>query len=256
MTRRDLRLQFYPEWRMTVFVALMTTVMVALGFWQLYRAQEKTVIQAAFAQRQAQAPVPLDALWQRPPAELAYRPVRLRGRFMDRRYFLLDNRIQGGRFGYEVLGIFRLADSDNLALVNRGWIAGDPGRRELPVVPAVPGDITLTGYVYVAPGAPYLLAEQRLAPDWPKLLQAVEMDKLLPVMAALDSGAVFPYPVRLDADAAGALSVDWPLVNISPGKHRAYAAQWFVMAAVLALFYLLRYSNIGQLLRRGVKDEC
>ena len=254
MTRRDVHLQFYPEWRMTVFAACMTALMVALGFWQLYRAQEKTAIQAAFARRQAQPPVALDELWQRPPADLAYLPVHLRGGFLKEQYFLLDNRIQGGRFGYEVLGILRLDDGRGLVLVNRGWTAGDPARRELPTVPAVAGDVAVTGYVYVAPGAPYLMAEQQLAPGWPKLLQAVEMDKLSPVLAALDGGAVFPYPVRLDADAAGALSVDWPLVNITPDKHRAYAAQWFTMAAVLALFYLLRYSNIGQLLRRHARD--
>ena len=75
-----------------------------------------------------------------------------------------------------------------------------------------------------------------------------EMDKLQPPIMALVSGAVFPYPVRIDADAPGALLVDWQVVNMSPHKHQGYALQWFVMAAVLFVFYVLRCSNLWQLL--------
>ena len=33
-----------------------------------------------------------------------------------------------------------------------------------------------------------------------------------------------------------------------PRKHQGYAVQWFAMAAVLLIFYLLRSSNLWQLL--------
>ena len=42
--------------------------------------------------------------------------------------------------------------------------------------------------------------------------------------------------------------VDWQVVNVSPQKHQGYAVQWFAMAAVLFIFYLLRSSNLWQLL--------
>jgi cytochrome oxidase assembly protein ShyY1 len=148
----------------------------------------------------------------------------------------------------------RLDATDDLVLVNRGWIAGDPARLELPRVPPVPGQVTVAGTVYVAPGAPYLLAEQQLQPGWPKLLQAIEMDKVAAAVAELDGGAVFPYPVRLAQGQPGALEIDWQVVNVSPDKHRAYAAQWFTMAAVLLIFYLLRSSNIWQLLKSIGKE--
>jgi cytochrome oxidase assembly protein ShyY1 len=45
------------------------------------------------------------------------------------------------------------------------------------------------------------------------------------------------------------VDVDWQLVNTSPDKHRAYAVQWFTMAVVLLVFFLLRSSNLWQLLR-------
>ncbi|HDY82351.1 MAG: SURF1 family protein [Gammaproteobacteria bacterium] len=240
--------QFDPEWRITLFTVVMVTLMVGLGLWQLQRAEEKAALAEAFAQRQVQHPALLSELWDKPASTLAYAPVQLTGTFLQGEYFLLDNRISGGRFGYEVLGILRLGDGSGTVLVNRGWIAGDSSRRELPDVPQVRGQVNVTGHVYVAPGAPYLLAEQQLQAGWPKRIQAVEMDKLQPPIMALVSGAVFPYPVRIDADAPGALLVDWQVVNMSPHKHQGYALQWFVMAAVLFVFYVLRCSNLWQLL--------
>ena len=241
--------QFEPEWRITLFALVMVPFMAGLGFWQLQRAEEKAALAASFEQRQQQPPAPITQLWDMAKESLAYLPVELSGSFLGDEYFLLDNRIQGGRFGYDILGIVQLTDSDALVLVNRGWIAGDSARLERPVVPPVPGDIRLTGHVYVAPGAPYLLAPQTLQDEWPQLLQAIEMDKLSPLVGAITGGRVFPYPIRIDAEAPGALSVAWQVINVSPQKHQGYALQWFAMASVLLIFYLLRCSNLWQLLR-------
>lgn len=248
-------LRFDPEWRITLFCAVMVPLMSGLGLWQLQRAEEKTALAAAWEQRQRQRPAPLGELWEEPAASLAYRPVQLRGTFLQDAYFLLDNRMHRGRFGYEVLGILQL-EGGGAALVNRGWTAADPSRRELPEVAWPRAPVDLSGHVYVAPGAPYLLAEQQLQPGWPKRIQAVEMDKLTPPATALTGDGLFPYPVRLDPGVPAALTVDWQVVNVSPDKHRGYAAQWFIMAAVLSIFYLLRCSNLWQLLTgRGGSDE-
>jgi cytochrome oxidase assembly protein ShyY1 len=107
------------------------------------------------------------------------------------------------------------------------------------------------GHVYVAPGAPFLLAEQKLENTWPKRIQAVEMDKLTPAVSTRQDGRVFPYPIRINAGEPGALVADWQIVNMSPVKHRAYAVQWFAMAAVLLLYYLIRSSNLWQLLTKS-----
>jgi cytochrome oxidase assembly protein ShyY1 len=244
----DVGFQFDPEWRITLFTAVMVALMVSLGLWQLQRADEKSALAAAFQQRQAQPPALLSELRGKPAAALAYAQVQLTGTFLPEEYFLLDNRVSGGRFGYEVLGILRLGDGSGTVLVNRGWIAGDSSRRELPDVPQVAGQVNLTGHVYVAPGAPYLLAEQQLQAGWPKRIQAVEMGIMQPPVMAITRGNVFPYPVRIDAGSPGALLVDWKVVNVSPQKHQGYAVQWFAMAAVLSIFYVLRCSNLWQLL--------
>jgi cytochrome oxidase assembly protein ShyY1 len=248
-------LSFDLEWRTTAATLFLLPLLVGLGFWQLQRADEKALLAAAWEQRQSQPPVPLAQLWAEPAETLGYLPVSLAGVFVADKYFLLDNRVMGGRFGFEVIGILELDDAAGVVLVNRGWIAADPARRELPQVPSVPGRVELTGHVYVAPGTPYLLAEQELGAVWPKLLQAIEMDKLVPLVQAIGGNRAFPYPVRIAARQPGALTVDWQVVNVSPDKHRAYAAQWFTMALALLVLFLLRSSNLWQLLRPRRNDQ-
>jgi len=240
--------RFEPEWRITLFTVLMAPLLLGLGFWQLQRADEKAILAATFDARAAQAPATLASLAGRSPEELAYLPVQLAGSFLPDAYFLLDNRVREGQFGYEVLGIVAL-DNGGAALVNRGWVPGDASRRELPLVPEVAGPVELAGHIYVAPGKPYLLGEQAIDPGWPKRIQAVEMERLRGAVEDLVAGPLFPYPVRIDAGQPGALRADWQIINVSPAKHLGYAVQWFSMAAVLVLIYVYRNSNIGELLR-------
>lgn len=247
-------LKFDPEWRITLFTVLLVPVMVFLGSWQLQRADEKVQLAASFEQKQLRPPAPLVmALAGSGPEELAYLPVRLSGRFRQQQYFLLDNRMQGGQYGNEVVAVFEL-ENGATALVNRGWVAADSARLSLPVVEPVTGEVELTGHVYVAPGDPYLLADEALTLGWPKQIQAVQMAKLSTAIDAPEG--LFPYPVRIDSGQPGALDIDWQVINISPAKHHGYAVQWFAMAVALTLIYLLRCSNIGQIIRRNPTVEA
>jgi surfeit locus 1 family protein len=245
-------LHFEAEWRTTLLVVIMVPVLAGLGFWQLSRAEEKTAISQEFERKRVQPSVPLGQLVDRPAQELAYRPVRLTGRFRQQEYFLQDNRMVQGRYGNEVLGVFEVDDSDLLVLVNRGWVVADPSRRSMPDVPLLSGDVAISGQVYVAPGRPYMLADEPLEEGWPKRVQAVEIDKMAAALG-VQSETLFRYPVRINVDEKGALYVDWPVINVSPAKHYGYAFQWFSMSAVLALLFLLRSTNLLALVR-GTRD--
>lgn len=245
--------RFKPEWRITLFTALMLPALCGLGLWQLQRADEKALLALAFERQQRMPPAPLSQLQESTPQQLAYRPAKLVGEFAANAYFLLDNRTRNGRIGYEVLHVFRMGEAD-AALVNRGWIAADASRQSLPVIPPVPGVVEITGHVYVAPGKPYLLAPQVLTDGWPKRIQAIEMALLAPAVEQALGVRSFPYPVRLDANQPGALDIAWQFINVSPAKHTGYAVQWFSMAAVLALIYLFQASNLWQVVR-GNRDD-
>ena len=250
---RDLR--FDLEWRTTLLTALLLPLLVLLGFWQLQRSEEKALLASAFAERQAESPALLSQdMATKPGQELAYLPVRAVGRYLDGRDILLDNRIQGGQFGYEVVSPL-LLDQDTVVLVNRGWLAGDAARLSLPEVPVVGGRIELQGHLYIPPGRPYLLAEQVLGESWPKVVQALEMEKVKSAVEAATTGTLFPHLLRLDPGQPGALVVDWQVVNVQPEKHTGYAVQWFVMAFALLVLFVLRSSNTWQLLTGKAGQE-
>ncbi|MEE4191120.1 MAG: SURF1 family protein [Halieaceae bacterium] len=237
------RLRWDIEWRTAAFALLLVPLFCALGVWQLGRAEEKRAIAEGWEQHRLQPAVALDALPDNPDT-LRYRPVVLKGEFLTGRDFLLDNRIRQGRYGVEVITPLR-GPSGELVLVNRGWLAGDPYRQALPEVVEAPGELELVGYVYVPPGESFTLGDIAADTGWPRLVQAID-----PVaMAEMLGEPVWPYTVRLNADSPAALLADWPLVNARPEKHEAYAAQWFAMAAVLALFALWRNTNLSDLWR-------
>ena len=233
---------------MTLLTVILLPFLLLLGFWQLQRADEKSELASTWDLRSNEAPAALTGLDLQALEELAYTPVKLTGRYRPGMYYLLDNRIHGGRFGYEVLALFDVRDLDLTVLVNRGWIAGDPSRQSLPTVSEADEEVEISGHVYVAPGKPYLLEEQTLESGWPQRIQAVEMDRLAPVIKAATGGDVFPYSVRIAEGEPGALTVDWQIVNVRPEKHRAYAVQWFTMTLALGIFYILRSSNLWELL--------
>src|SRR5690606_30035585 len=151
-------------------------VLLLLGSWQLQRAEEKRAIQDSLEARQQEAPQPLASIdEQAEPQSLAFRRVLLTGEFDNRRIFLLDNRVRSGQVGFEIISPFR-SNSGQWLLVNRGWVKGDPARRQLPSPPAVEGQVETEGLIHVPAGEPFTLGEQVLAPaQWPQLVQAVEV---------------------------------------------------------------------------------
>jgi len=239
-------LRFYPEWRLTLCTVLLVPTMVALGFWQLQRAEEKSALDAVYSARDSEAPVPLDTVADAAvttAADHAFRRVALVGTYQPQYTILLDNRIRSGRFGYDVVMPF--VAGERLVLVNRGWIAGDPARIPLPEITTPDGLQPLTARIYVPPGEPYRLGEDRLGDQWPGVVQNLD-----PRAVAQAIGAdVFPLELRLDPEAPGALLAEWAVVNQSPERHHGYALQWFAMAVVLSLFYVYRSCNIGAVLR-------
>ncbi|MCZ6828741.1 MAG: SURF1 family protein [Gammaproteobacteria bacterium] len=232
-------LRWHGDWRTSVFTALLLPLLIGLGLWQLQRAVEKEQIARVWDERQQQAPRPLPLEFTGS-AELAYLRVELLGQFLPHRQFLLDNRMRQGRYGMEVLTPLRLQESERVVLVNRGWVAADPARRLVPQVATPPGLQRLHGTVYVSPGMPYTLGAEIDSGPWPRQLLTLDMTAI----TAMLGEPIYPYSVRLDADSPTALGIDWPLLNISPEKHQAYALQWFAMALALACLYLVRSSNI------------
>lgn len=230
-----------PNGKLVLFVVFFLPLTIALGFWQLSRADQKQALVDEFERRQAAAPVAVDSLNG---SVRQYVRIMAQGRFDNERSILLDNRIRQGRAGYEVVTPFEVAPSGRWLLVNRGWIAAGPSREQLPPVPAVTGKVALSGYLY-QPGDPFTLGEEQWREHWPQVLQNLDAERLADRLGVALDG----YSLRLDDGAPGALRVGWTVINVQPERHIAYAVQWFALAAALVVLALFANSNLGALLR-------
>src|SRR5512144_1367607 len=120
-------------------------VFVAAGNWQRGRMEEKEALLATYEAAASSPPVALPegvVNW----ASLRFLRVEVRGHYDVGRQILIDNRVHEGRAGYHVVTPLLLEDG-RAVLVNRGWVAAGATRRELPVAPPPPGNVTIRGAV-------------------------------------------------------------------------------------------------------------
>ncbi|NIF28094.1 SURF1 family protein [Pantoea sp. Tr-811] len=221
---------FRPGWIPTLLVLALLPGLIALGCWQLGRADEKRALLTTYAEREVEPPVATSQLPQT--QDPAYRRVRLFGRFDAEHSILLDNSMRDGQAGVELLQPFHDQASGLWLLVNRGWLPW-PDRR-VPVTFTTPDQaLALDATVYVAPGKTFQLHPDPVGGQWPHLLTAVDPATL---WQQLDREG-FAHELRLEPGAAS-YRLGWPIVALGPEKHLGYAVQWFALATALVLLYL------------------
>jgi cytochrome oxidase assembly protein ShyY1 len=233
--RIPLRLRCNLRFAALVIVSL--PLLITLGFWQLARAVEKEDALRLAQTRRLAPPVSIDKMDPSAGSGLDDKRVLLEGRYLAERAFLLDNRILQGQVGYELLMPFRDAKGITV-IVNRGWIKAPPTREELPTFETPGEHLHLQGRIHVPASA--ALPDTHATPSWPTVIQAVNV----PDLARLAGLEAFPFVVRLNPEQPGVTNADWPTVNMDPDRHRAYAAQWFLMAIALLVVFVTGGTNI------------
>ncbi|MDZ7645308.1 MAG: SURF1 family protein [Woeseiaceae bacterium] len=207
---------------------------VSLASWQLDRAAEKEATAALF---DPDAP----HIELRPADEPAlYEPVRVTGRYLPDRQFLIDNIVRNGRLGYYVITPFAARPDGRLLLVNRGWIGRDRGAGALPAIGVGAGDRTLRARVGRLPRVA-LRPDEAIAADqgWPKLAVYPRIDDLA---AALDRDISEPV-LLLAPEADDGFLRAWQPPDDGATMHYGYAFQWSAMAAavlVILVWHLRR----------------
>jgi surfeit locus 1 family protein len=231
-----------PVWTV-VLTALGVAIFVALGYWQLGRAQEK---QARFDAFMSGSEDIVDATGLGFDELARYQRVRLRGSYDATRQILLDNMPSAaGRPGYRVLTPLERADGRGWVLVDRGWVPLGLTRDELPNVAVGAGERELTGTLdgLPIPGVRVGPAAAPGAASWPRVL----LFPTEPDVESILGVEVESRVILLDAGVPDGFERKWrPALGFGPERHLGYAVQWFAFALVaIVLFVALNLKRAG-----------
>ena len=231
--------RFQPSLLPTLAYIVFMLILLSLGNWQVDRASEKSALFSAFSSGTTMAKRLENALEQ---AQPRYQRVQLQGRFSPQQQYLLDNIVQKGRFGYQVLTPFKTLSGKTL-IVNRGWIPLSDRQgplSEFATLLDVSSEKTiLTGRLdkMLRPGL--LLAAEIPDTAHPKIVQFPPFEQL---SADLDV-ALVPWQVLLDVvqtdtRVSGYLR-EWSPHEMGPERHIGYAVQWFALAFTLTIIFII-----------------
>lgn len=220
-------------WAVILIVAL-TGIFLAAGFWQMARAHYKERMQVGITAAAADAP--LHAGREMLDAQHAHlRRLEARGTWLPERTILLDNKVQQGVVGYEVLTPLRLDEGGLYLLVNRGWIRAPQLRTELPKIATPSGKVQVEGIARV-PSSRFLELGSEVVSGsvWQNLtIERYKGWSQLPVQPVVlyQKGGIEDGLQRVEAapEAAG----------INADRHRGYALTWFLLAGVAVVMGLL-----------------
>ncbi len=215
-----------------VYVVFMM-VLLALGNWQLGRAEEKRHYFAMQAQASVAEMITLNDFMEEDMETLRYKKAQVMGHYDSRHQFLIDNQISGGKAGYFVMTPFLLKGKTSAVLVNRGWIPLMGNRAMLPSVDVGGEETILTGRINAFPSVGVKLAGADIPTEgWPSVVQVVDTQ----ILAKRLGYPLLAFQVELDKNLPGGFQRDWQTASImQPEQHIAYAIQWFALALTLTI---------------------
>ena len=218
-----------PGWLPTAAALAGIALTAAAGNWQLDRAREKERLQQAYDRSAADVPMvlSLQPVEARP---LLFRRIEAAGEFVPQAAVLLDNKVLSGVAGYHVIMPLQLAGSQKHVLVNRGWIAAGTDRTRLPEVTTPRGSVSVVG-IAVLPGRFLELSgAETTGPVWQNLTIERYRSKM-----QLD---IQPILIEQHNDLGDGLARSWGRPDFGIAKHYGYAAQWFLLCALIVFLYI------------------
>lgn len=222
-----------PRWLLFHAIVLVGVVgMVALGFWQRSRLDERRAFNAVVEARAAAPAEPVEAVIGPPgteaePSAVEWRAVTARGTYLPDEQVVVVNRSQGGRAGVNVVTPLELPDG-RLLLVNRGFVpgAGD----DVPAAPA--GTVDIAGRLRVSQERGFggltdpdgeLTEVQRI--DIERLAGQLPAEPLAVYLDLVDPDQELPEPI--------------PAPELTEGSHLSYMFQWWFFASCVAVGWVV-----------------
>jgi|LNFM01.1.fsa_nt_gb surfeit locus 1 family protein len=224
--------EFRPRFWWTLVAAAGVVLTLALGQWQVGRAQYKEGLQSRY-----------DLLVQQPAVRLGpgavdrdsvlLRRVEVRGTYAPKYTVFVDNRIYKHQPGFHVATPLRISGSDRYVLVNRGWVPG-PRDRSLPQIATPEGEQLLQG-IAVAWSERYLELSTKVAEGnvWQNLVyeryrQATGLE-------------LQPFVLQQTEGTGDGLVRQWSRPDLGRNTHLAYAFQWYALSLAIFVYYLVTH---------------
>jgi len=235
---------FSSRWRQPRFVVglcltlLAIAIMARLGIWQLERMEEKSLRLASIAQKKDNGPLSLAAL-NTLDQDIQDYPVGVNGRVSADFLIYLDNQIENGRVGYQVLAPV-ITDAGQV-LVNFGWVAATTSRQELPAV-TLPDQLSnAEGVIRIPTDNPVIRETATRLDEGQLLLQQIDMAHVEQVTRQ----TFLPFVVQLSTPEDPRFVRNWQPVVMAPEKHLGYAIQWFGLAIAAAVIACVVFFSRG-----------
>ena len=169
------------------------------------------------------------------PVSSQWRKVTLEGSFSQDKQELVRNRYYEGKFGFEVLTLFRATNGANF-WVDRGWVAAGPNAATPPIVkPVASGNLEITARIRSEnlsrqlQGSFFVTRTSNEKPESITKLQGVDAKPYYLDLLGSPDGKVKPL-------------TEIELPELSNGPHYAYGIQWlaFALLAIIGRFLLFR----------------
>ena len=228
-----------PSWLILIATAVGVFCLSSLGVWQLQRAEEKkqTLRDSQLQTKDTPQSIRLPVT---EPEKLRYQRIQLQGRYISSKQFVLDNQVHDHKVGYNILTPFRIINTEFVVLVDRGWIALENSRQQLPEVNVSEELRTVTGTVYALFGKPFTLGEiDNGDSNWPRLIQYLDFD----VLGDRLGNTLQTFTLRLDRDQQDGYLREWQIFAITPNRNLAYAVQWFALALTLLVIFIVLHTS-------------
>ena len=246
----------------TIITLLCVVIMFGLGIWQLERKSEKDIRLSQIQERQSSHPYTLNEImaelsantYPERVADIQDYPLSLSGTALLDQLFFIDNKIVGGKPGYQVV-VPIVTFAGDIVLANMGWLRGSGIRGELPEL----SHASLQRYsnqaqqftgVVSYPSNNKMVTETNVQfGQFPALLQQIDLSQIqlhLDAAGLLNTRNLYPFVVNLTAQPDSEFVRNWQPVVMSPEKHLGYAAQWFGLGIAALTIYLLSLMKLLQ----------
>jgi len=221
---------FGPGWVPTIAALIALSLTLSAAYWQYGRAQYKIALRDQYLARLAMPPLRLnDAIPL--PETASFRTVQVSGEYVPDKAILLDNKVNEGVPGYEIVAPLHISGSDRFVLIDRGWVSRGRDRSDQPVIRLPQGIVMVTGTA-VLPGRGALelsnvVVEGRV---WQNLNLARFRD-----LQHLD---VLGFIVQEQSGEDDGLKRNWPQPGFGIEMHESYTGQWLLFSALIIFLYI------------------